>query len=303
MAEFPALPLWTDAFIGDTTHLDARETGAYLMLIMTAWRSPDGALPDDDRMLARMARCTPQEWRFVGPVVRQFWQKSGGQLRNSRLEKERSYLRSRSHKSRIAARAKWLKNKETGYADAYPEHMPEGMPDACQTDAPTPTPTPKTLFDRSESFIESERAPEKSGARPARGTRLAKDWNPGHELEAFATRLGLDAKSIAETFRDYWTAQPGAKGVKADWPATWRNWCRRQSSMEGNRAGKTNGFNGHGAAKPKSKIRSAVDELEDAIRERREAAAGRAGGGWPDNMDQAGDSADDYGTQRLGDYD
>ncbi len=28
-------------------------------------------------------------------------------------------------------------------------------------------------------------------------------------------------------FRDYWIAVPGQKGVKLDWFATWRNWCRR----------------------------------------------------------------------------
>lgn len=47
---------------------------------------------------------------------------------------------------------------------------------------------------------------------------------------AFAESLGLrNGKATAELakFRDYWAAQPGQKGVKADWPATWRNWCRR----------------------------------------------------------------------------
>ena len=53
MAEFPALPLFTDALLGDTTHLDATEFGAYLLMLIVAWRSPDCALPDDDRYLAR----------------------------------------------------------------------------------------------------------------------------------------------------------------------------------------------------------------------------------------------------------
>jgi hypothetical protein len=47
---------------------------------------------------------------------------------------------------------------------------------------------------------------------------------------AFAEGLGLrNGKAAAELekFRDYWAAQPGQKGVKTDWPATWRNWCRR----------------------------------------------------------------------------
>lgn len=30
-----------------------------------------------------------------------------------------------------------------------------------------------------------------------------------------------------EAFVDYWRATPGAKGLKLDWLATWRNWMRR----------------------------------------------------------------------------
>jgi phage terminase Nu1 subunit (DNA packaging protein) len=31
-------------------------------------------------------------------------------------------------------------------------------------------------------------------------------------------------------FVDYWIAQPGQKGVKTDWDATWRNWMRRKQA-------------------------------------------------------------------------
>ena len=58
MAEFPALALWTDAYLADTRHLSTLEHGAYLLLMMEAWRRPHCDLPDDDRVLARLAGLT-----------------------------------------------------------------------------------------------------------------------------------------------------------------------------------------------------------------------------------------------------
>jgi hypothetical protein len=70
-------------------------------------------------------------------------------------------------------------------------------------------------------------APSPRGAQ-ARGTRLPEGWEPDEAGRAFAAD-GLGARWAAEleTFRDYWSAQPGEKGRKVDWSATWRNWCRR----------------------------------------------------------------------------
>lgn len=48
MSSFPSLPLFTDAFLADTGHLSAQETGAYLLLLMMAWRLPECRLPDND---------------------------------------------------------------------------------------------------------------------------------------------------------------------------------------------------------------------------------------------------------------
>ena len=39
-------------------------------------------------------------------------------------------------------------------------------------------------------------------------------------------RQDIDPRKTFDAFRDYWIAQPGSKGVKADWIATWRNWVR-----------------------------------------------------------------------------
>lgn len=39
-------------------------------------------------------------------------------------------------------------------------------------------------------------------------------------------RPELNPRETFDAFRDYWIAQPGSKGLKADWTATWRNWIR-----------------------------------------------------------------------------
>lgn len=62
---------------------------------------------------------------------------------------------------------------------------------------------------------------EKSTAR-SRGTRLPPDFVPDME---FAKQYYC-GKVEFDKFRDYWDSIPGAKGVKLNWNATWRNWCR-----------------------------------------------------------------------------
>jgi hypothetical protein len=70
-----------------------------------------------------------------------------------------------------------------------------------------------------------------------RGSRLPKAWSlPDDWLSwslAFASEqarqvTAADVAQVADRFRDYWTAKPGAAGRKADWLATWRNWWRTE---------------------------------------------------------------------------
>lgn len=66
--------------------------------------------------------------------------------------------------------------------------------------------------------------------RTATASRLPADWFPSDEDISFCEteRPDLKPSDVACRFRDYWIAQPGAKGRKLDWPATWRNWVRNE---------------------------------------------------------------------------
>lgn len=80
-------------------------------------------------------------------------------------------------------------------------------------------------------------AEKKKATEGKTGSRLPPDWHPSEEEQGFAIQNGVSPRSEAEKFRDYWTAQPGAKGRKTDWSATWRNWVRRAAETNKARPG------------------------------------------------------------------
>jgi len=68
----------------------------------------------------------------------------------------------------------------------------------------------------------------KTPDRSPSGSRLPTDWAASPEQLAWARaeRSDIDPAREAASFRDYWHGVAGAKGRKADWDATWRNWIR-----------------------------------------------------------------------------
>lgn len=109
MAEFPVFPIFTDAYLGDTHHLTTLEHGAYLLLLMTAWRSRDGSLPDDDKVLARCARLSAKQWARIRPTIQAFFVVKNGRFSQLRLTDERGMAKQRREKASNAGRASALK--------------------------------------------------------------------------------------------------------------------------------------------------------------------------------------------------
>ena len=85
MAEFPALPFFTDAYLADTRHLTTEEHGAYLLLLMCAWRTRGCVLKANDRQLARIAGVSPTKWRRLKPVLAEFFTVDDGLWRQKKL--------------------------------------------------------------------------------------------------------------------------------------------------------------------------------------------------------------------------
>ena len=146
MAEFPHMPFFTDAYLADTIHLTTEEHGAYMLLLITMWRTPDCSLPNDDKRLALYTRMSLAKWKKVRIVLEDFLTISDDKITQKRLQKERKFVSDKTQKNRDngkkGGRPKSLKTNEPDKANGSFSDNPDQNPDESQKKAPTPTPTP-----------------------------------------------------------------------------------------------------------------------------------------------------------------
>lgn len=127
-----AIPLFADAYLADTTHLTTEEHGAYLLLMMAAWRQEDCALPNDDTKLARIAGLSRQKWASIKVTIMDFWEVENGRIFQPRLRRERAWVAQKSEGSKKSAQARWSKQAPDNKQDG-------GMRSQCDGNAPPPT--------------------------------------------------------------------------------------------------------------------------------------------------------------------
>lgn len=209
MSKAPSMPVFTDALIGDTTHLSIEEFGAYCMILFVTWRNNGQALPDDSVRMARICRVTEKRWtERLRPVLAPFFDLSAGTWRQLRLEKEWLYVEKQralqSEKGKKSAEAKALKNKDND-STAVDARL---QPDA------NPQPQPQTEPIGSEGGEDSARAhPITSGVEIIRafdaervsafGAEQARGW-PHQSDKIFAERwiaAGADVELCRSVFQ------------------------------------------------------------------------------------------------------
>lgn len=93
---------------------------------------------------------------------------------------------------------------------------------------------PRLAHTDTEAYTDTIKTTAGKKKTDAPATRLPADWKPSEsEIEFLKqNRPDLDLHDVADQFRDYWVAQPGTKGKKVDWTATWRNWVRNQRNSQ-----------------------------------------------------------------------
>lgn len=242
MASLPYMPFFVAEYLLDAGHLTEEEHGAYLRLLTLAWASPECRIPNDDAWLARrLSRPLETIVRLYRPIIAEFWKTDGNWLFQKRQRAEWHRCRGKSAQQSDNAKSRWNKVKgiSGGNADAMPSHShshshleeeketpPIGGAKK-ETEAPlAPEPAAPPASPPSPPHPQAKAKPIKT----SRGTRLPDGWEPGPDGIDYAVAVGLtvaQAEDQAERMRLWARNAQGSKGVKLDWFAFWRNWCRR----------------------------------------------------------------------------
>lgn len=100
---FPWMSMYWAEYLGDTGHLSTIEHGAYLLLIAHYWTTAK-PLPDNDVLLARITRMSPQEWSNAKALLQDFFSIESGMWKHKRVEEELDLARQRYEKRSSAGR-------------------------------------------------------------------------------------------------------------------------------------------------------------------------------------------------------
>lgn len=192
--------------------------GAY-RLVLDLMYMHGGKLYDDPRFIAGHLGCSVRAWGLhrSALIEKGKLSLSDGLLSNYRADKEMIITRTfQDNQAEKASKPRKSNGLDVATAEPKPS-QPEPEPD-----------------------IEKREA--KASAKNTRGSRLSAEWFLPSEWGEWALYEGLgrgDILAEADKFKDYWIGAAGARGIKADWLATWRNWIRK--FIADNQKGKANG--------------------------------------------------------------
>lgn len=175
------MQLYVADYLGDTRHLTTEQHGAYLLLLMTMWRS-EGRLPNDAKKLARITGCTASRWARIADDVLAFFDVDGDELTNKRLMLELEKASEKSIQRAVSGskggKAKALKTNKPAVANVTGLlcHSSEPEPDTKEAKAPLVTPRPQALAktEIARGFLDFWTAYPKRAGKDAAGKAFAK---------------------------------------------------------------------------------------------------------------------------------
>lgn len=117
----PYIPFYPADYLANTMHLTIEEHGAYLKLMFCMWRA-GGTLPDNDKKVCTMLSIGMKKWQAIKPVIAPYFTYENGVFFQRRLAEELKKAEGKREERAISGsaggKAKALKNKEAGLANA-----------------------------------------------------------------------------------------------------------------------------------------------------------------------------------------
>lgn len=220
----------------DTGHLSLIEHGVYTLLLDRYYVTEQGIPADQSHRLAR-AR-TDSDREAVDSVLADFFVLTDGVWINRRVEEELAKAMVRIETARANGKRGGRKpNRNPAATHREPSGLIPLNRNGTQDKAHQAPPI----------HLSNQELKQDQETGSPNGSRLPIDWFLPDEWKSWAetTRSDIDVDMQAQCFADYWHGIAGAKGRKADWQATWRNWIRRADAPRGNaRAGPATGNHG-----------------------------------------------------------
>lgn len=212
--------------IGDfdraTRHLTRIERSVYRDLIELYYDTEEQLTLDKQALCRKIIARSNEEATAVEQVLNEFFNETPTGWYHARCEAELDKYRAnnsqKAQAGKASAAAKALKRQQALNARC--------------NEKSTDVETPLNVTSTNQEPITKNHKPL-SDTRRGRATRFPDDfWTNEVGKVALLIRedwSNTDVLEEFECFKDYWIAQPGLKGVKTDWMATWRNWCRRSN--------------------------------------------------------------------------
>lgn len=212
-------------------HLSILEHGVYTLL-MDAYYDREQAPTKQEAVRISRAR-TPDELAALDAVLADFFTETDGRYVQTRIEEEFTKAEAQAMANQANGKHGGRPRKPKGETKKAKENQTKthSVSDENQNDnEKNPNPS---IHQSTNPTTEKQKNSSPSGSRLAPDWSLPADWKTWAEQE----RPELDVLTQAASFSDYWHGVAGAKGRKADWLATWRNWIRNSNAGSRPRAG------------------------------------------------------------------
>lgn len=151
------MPFYVGDYLSATNRLTTEQHGAYLLILLDYWKN--GSPPNDDAVLAQIARLSPPAWKKAKPALIGFFEIVDGNLVQKRVEKEREraadITEERSKAGKEGAAKRWQNHKpKNGKRIANAIDLP--LANGQQNDAPSQSHSSIELIASSNEDVSAE---------------------------------------------------------------------------------------------------------------------------------------------------